>query len=363
MHKLDFYILKKFLTTFVFTLLLFTLISVVVDTSEKADDFVRSKLSSSQIFWQYYRGFIPYIMAFLFPLFAFISVIFFTSKMAGRSEIVAILASGVSFRRLLRPYVVGSALLAGILWLAGRNIIPKANELRVTFQANYVDRNSSYTSLNHTSENMYFRIDPFTYAGIRYYDTLTKSGTNFFMHTIKNNEVVYNLRSENMRWDETIKQWRLTNVVERRLNGLQEKLVRSDSVKMKLNIKPEDLRNDDYLKDKLSTVQLDKYIDQQTIRGTEGLNTLKVERYRRDSTPVSVIILTIMGMAVAARKRRGGSGMHLAVGFISAAAFILTDRFSTIFATKGNLPPVLAAWIPNILFCLVALYMYRKAPK
>lgn len=363
MQKLDFYILKKFLTTFVFTILLFTLISVVVDTSEKADDFVQSKLSTSQIFWQYYIGFIPYIIAFLFPLFAFISVIFFTSKMAGRSEIVAILASGVSFKRLLKPYVVGSTILAAILWLAGKSIIPKANELRVNFQANYVDKNSSYTALSHTNENVYFRIDSFTYAGIQYYSNAAKTGSNFFMHTIKNNEVVYNLRAEGIGWDEKTKQWQLTNVLERYLSGLQEKLIRKDSIKIKLNIKPEDLRNDDYLKDKLTTKQLDEYINQQALRGTEGLNTLKVERYRRDSTPVSVIILTIMGMAVAARKRRGGSGMHLALGFISAATFILTDKFSTIFATKGNLSPVLAAWIPNIVFCFVAFYMYRKAPK
>lgn len=360
---LDLYILKKFLKTFLFTILLFALIAVVVDMSEKADDFVRSKLSSKEIFWQYYIGFIPYIIAFLFPLFTFISVIFFTSKMAGRSEIVAILASGVSFRRLLRPYLIGSVLLAFILWGASRDIIPKANAIRTNFQTMYVDRNSNYNSITHSNENIYFRIDPTTYAGIRYYDTFSKSGTNFFMHQIKNNEVVYNLRAQNMHWDAAINQWRLNTVVERHLNGIKEQLTRTDSMKMKFNFRPSDLRTDEYLKDRLSTKDLDNYIEQQTLRGTEGLNTLRVERYRRDSTPVSIIILTIMGMAVAARKRRGGSGMHLAIGFIAAAAFILTDRFSTIFSTKGNLSPILAAWIPNILFSFVAFYMYKRAPK
>lgn len=361
--KLDLYILKKFLTTFLFTILLFAVIAVVVDLSEKADDFVRSKLSSKQIFLQYYIGFIPYIIAFLFPLFTFISVIFFTSKMAGRSEVVAILASGVSFRRLLYPYIIGSVLLALILWGGSRNLIPKANTIRVNFQATYVDRNSSYNALTHSSDNVYFRIDPFTYAGIRYYDTLTKSGSNFFMYQLKNNEIIYNLRAQNIRWDTAINQWRLTDIVERQLSGIKEKLTRTDSMKMKFNFRPSDLQTDDYMKDRLSTSDLDNYIEQQTIRGTEGLNTLKVERYRRDSTPVSLIILTVMGMAVAARKTRGGSGMHLAIGFIAAAAFILTDRFSTIFSTKGNLSPLLAAWIPNILFSVVAFYMYKKAPK
>lgn len=361
--KLDLYILKKFLLTFVFSILLFAVIAVVVDLSEKADDFVRSKLSSKQIFWKYYIGFIPYIIAFLFPLFTFISVIFFTSKMAGRSEIVAILASGVSFKRLLRPYLIGSILLALSLWGASRNLIPKANEIRVNFQAIYVDRNSSYNSLTHTSDNIYFRIDPFTYAGIRYYDTMGKTGTNFFMYQIKNNEVAYNLRAQNIRWDSAINQWKVNTIVERHIAGIKEKLTRSDSMKMKFNFRPADLQMDDYLKDRLSTKDLDNYIKQQTIRGTEGLNTLKVERYRRDSTPVSLIILTIMGMSVAARKRRGGSGMHLAIGFITAAVFILTDRFSTIFSTKGNLSPLLAAWIPNILFTIVAFYMYKRAPK
>ncbi len=363
MKKLDFYILKKFLKTFVFSIVLFALIAVVIDSSEKADDFVKSKLSSSQIFWQYYIGFIPYIISFLFPLFTFIAVIFFTSKMASRSEIVAILASGVSFKRLLRPYLVGSSLLALTLWIASRNLIPKANTIRTNFQTVYVDRNSSYNALAHTNENLYFRIDPSTYAGIRYYDTLSKSGTSFFIYQIKNDEVVYNLRAQNLRWNTSAKQWNLTNVVERHLSGVQENITRTDSLKMKFNFQPTDLRIDEYLKDQLSTTDLDAYIQQHTLRGTEGLNTLKVERYRRDSTPIALIILTIMGMAVASRKVRGGSGMHLAIGFIAAAAFILTDRFSTIFATKGNLSPILAAWIPNVLFSFVAFYMYKRAPK
>lgn len=363
MKKLDWYILKNFIFTFVFSILLFAVIAVVIDVSEKTDDFVKSGLPASRIITDYYYGFVPHIIALLFPLFVFISVIFFTSKMAGRSEIIAILASGTSFNRWLRPYWVGGLLLALVLWFANQYIVPKANQIRGSFEANYIDRNSSYQQLLNTSSNIYVRIDSFSYAGINYYDTLSKRGGPFFMSTIKGNQVVKNIRAEAIVWDTATRKWKLENVIERNIQGLNEVVSMKDARIMDFNFRPFDLSRDKYTKDKLTTPELDRFIRLEELRGSEGLNVLKVERYRRDAVCVTVILLTLIGAVVAGRKIRGGSGGHLAIGFVTAALFILADRFSTIFSTKGNLPPVMAAWIPNLIFVFVLYRLYQKAPK
>lgn len=363
MKKLDWYILKKFLSTFFFCIFLFTLIAVVIDISEKTDDFVKSGLTTTQIITHYYFGFVPHIMALLFPLFVFIAVIFFTSKMAGRSEIIAILASGISYRRMLLPYWVGGLLLSLTLWFANHMLIPRAQEIRTDFESRYVNGNSSYNPLLRTTNNIYFRVDTFTYAGIHYYDTASRSGGPFFMHRVVNNQLVYNLRAENMRWDTAKKKWTLQTVVERNLQPDGEKVVFEISKDMNFNFKPFDLARDEYAKNKLTTPELNQFIRLEELRGSEQINALKNERYKRDASAAAVMVLTLIGVAVASRKVRGGSGMHLAIGFLTAAMFILTDRFSTIFSTKGNLSPLLSAWIPTFLFIIVAYLFYRKAPK
>jgi len=364
MKKLDWYILKKFISTFFFSIFLFAVIAVVIDVSEKADDFVKSQLSASRIITDYYFGFIPHIIALLFPLFIFIAVIFFTSKMAGRSEIIAILASGTPFNRWLRPYLIGGVFLASILWLANQYVVPNANKIRGAFEATYVDRNSSYENLvNHQTTTYYLRIDSFTYAGMYNYDTVSKQGGTFFMYKIKNNRVIENTRATNISWDAAKNAWKLNNVFDRKIAGIQEQVATHDEQYMKFAFKPSDLNRDKYTKDKLTSPELRRFIELEKARGSENLNELIVELERRNATPVTVILLTLIGAVVAGRKVRGGSGSHLAVGFVTAALFILADRFSTTFATKGNLSPVLAAWIPNIIFLFVAYFLYKKAPK
>jgi len=363
MKKLDWYILRKFLTTFFFSIFLFAVIAVVVDVSEKTDDFVRSGLSIQQIITEYYYGFIPHIIALLLPLFVFIAVIFFTSKMANRSEIIAILASGTSYSRWLRPYWIGGIFLAGILWLANQWVVPKANQIRGSFEANYIDKNNTYNALVSTSSHIYLRIDSFTYAGIYSYDTLTKRGGPFFSFRMKNNKVTENMRADQIIWDTATRKWKLESVLVRKVYDLKEDITLIPEKVMNFNFKPLDLSRDKYTKDKLTTPELDRFIELEELRGSEGLNGLKVERYRRDATCITVLLLTLIGAIVAGRKVRGGSGVHLAVGFVTAALFILTDRFSTIFSTKGDLPPLLAAWIPNLIFIFVVIFLYRKAPK
>ncbi len=364
MFKLiDNYILKKFLGTFVFTMLVLTVIAVVIDTSEKADDFVKSGLSARQLVMVYYIGFIPFIMSMIYPLMVFIAVIYFSSKMAGRSEFIAILAGGVRYNRMLRPYLVGAIFLALIFWLASQYWVPKANEIRTDFQAVYVDRNSSYNGDPYRTNNFYLRVDPNTFVGFRYYDTVNKSASNFFLQKLKGNKVSYNIRAETVRWDPNKKDWKLTGVIERTIDGVKETLKKEDSLHVNLNVQPRELRRDDYLKDKLTTPELHQFIHMEEVRGSEGLNTFKVELYHRDATPFSVIIMALIGAIISSRKIRGGSGLHLAVGIVMAATFVVMDRFAVTFSTKGNLPPMLAAWLPNIVFSGVAWVLYVKTPK
>jgi lipopolysaccharide export system permease protein len=363
LKKLDWYILNKFLKVFFFSIFLFAVIAVVIDGSEKTDDFVRSGFSASEIFTRYYIGFIPHIIALLFPLFVFIAVIFFTSKMAGQTEIIAILASGTSYNRWLRPYLIGGVFLGLFLWISNLYFIPKANIVRGSFESAYVDSHSSYNALIQGSTDIYFKVDSFTYAGIYGYDTAAKRGNNFFIYKVEGDKVNYNLRAETILWDTAAKQWLLTEVIERKVFNNREKMDYSSTMHTNFGFLPLDLEKDKYTKDKLTTPQLIKQIKLEEIRGSEVLNELRIERYRRDATPITVLLLTLIGAIIAGHKVRGGSGSHLALGFIIAAVFIITDRFSTIFSTKGNLPPLLAAWIPNIIFVWVVYYLYKKAAK
>ncbi len=364
MKKIDKYILGKYLSSFFFCLLLLTVIVVVVDISEKTDDFVRSKLSATQIITDYYLGFIPRIDAMLFPLFVFIAVIFFTSKMAGRSEIIAILCSGVSYRRFLLPYVIGGLILSAMLWAGYQYVVPNANRKWGDFEKKYIDDLGVSGSTNGSyKQYIYFRIDSNTYATIKGYDTVTKTGNNFAIQKFVNNKMVYNLRALNFNWDSASRKWVLNNVLERTINEITETVTRTNQKFEWYNFRPLDLRKDDYLKDQMTTPDLNNFIKLEKMRGSEMLSTLQVERYNRDAIPVSVLILTLIGAVLASKKVRGGSGSHLALGVVISVLYILFSRFSVVFATKGDFAPWLAAWTPNILFGILAFYLYKVAPK
>lgn len=367
MKKLDWFIIKRLLVTFVFCMLLFTVIAVAVDSSEKTDDFVKTGLSNWEIFKQYYIGFIPFIWSLLFPLFVFIAVIFFTSKMAMRSEVIAILASGVSFRRFLRPYIIGGIFLAAILFVGRYYFIPKANVIYTTFMQEKLDKNNPLKNRQETNcfNCIFKRIDSNTYIGVKNYNPVTKTSGTFFLDRVKNGKVIYNIRAESLQWDTTggKQKWVVKKVLVRLVDSLGEKLHRYDSQPIKLNMVPSEMIKDEYQKDKLTTPELSKFIRREKLRGTEGLNSLIVEKHKRTATPVTVLLLTFIGAVIAARKTRGGSGLHLASGIIIAAVFIIADQFSTVFSVKGNFPPQIAAWLPNLFFTLVAFKLYRDAPK
>jgi lipopolysaccharide export system permease protein len=361
--KIDWYILKNFFVTFLFCMLLFTVIAIAVDSSEHTDDFVKAKLTTIQIIRQYYLGFVPWIWGLLYPLFVFIAVIYFTSRMAVRSEVVAIIASGTTYNRWLRPYLISGIIFAAGLWFANRYGIPKATAIRNAFMAKYIDSPNSGNDQDRCTNCFYKRIDSVTYVGIKFFDTTSKSASSFFLEKVRDGKVYYNLRSQRMEWDTSKRNWKLTSVTERRIDGTRETLREIRTMNIDLKLKPRDLTNDEYLKDKLTTPELNDFIQTEKLRGREGLEAFEVEGYRRSATPFTVLLLTMIGAVIAGRKTRGGSGLHLALGILIAALFILSDRFSTVFSVQGDLSPLLAAWLPNAVFTLVALYLYLNAPK
>jgi lipopolysaccharide export system permease protein len=364
MKKIDKYILSRYLITFLFCLLLFTAIVVVVDISEKTEEFSKSKLSNFRIMTDYYFGFIPRIDALLFPLFVFISVIFFTSKMAGRSEVIAVLSSGVTYRRFIMPFIAGGIILSSLLWLGYRYVVPVANKKWADFESKYIDSHNALVATNTSyKRNIYFKQDADTYIGIRGYDTISKTGNGFFAQKFKDNKLVYNIRAANINWDTAFKKWKLVGVSERKFNELNETVINDVEKRITYSFKPIDLRRDDYLKDQLKTPDLDAFIKAEKMRGSEMINTLQVERYNRDAIPMSVIILTIIGTVLASRKVRGGSGAHIALGVVLSMFYILLSRFSLVFATKGNFSPIIAAWMPNVIFAILAIFLYRRASK
>lgn len=363
MKTIDWYIIKKFFVTFFFCLIALSVLVIIVDLSEKTDDFAKTGLPAKTIITDYYFGFLPRIIAMLFPLFIFIAVIFFTSKMANRSEIIAILSSGTSFWRFLRPYLIGGILFTAFLWWANQYILPPANQKWATFNSKYIDFNYGGYENTSTISNKYFKLDSFSYAGIRYYDTTSRTGNTFFIQRFNKTNLVYNLRAQSIRWDTATRKWRLDNVTERTINGLHQQLKESETMQMNFNFKPRDLKRDEYMKDKLTTPELNEFIALEKSRGSGDVNSLMLEKQNRNANPASVFILTIIGATIASKKIRGGSGFHLAIGFMICVLYILVGRFSAVFSLKGNFNPIIAAWLPNVAFGILAWYLYRKAAK
>lgn len=359
MTKIDWYILRKFIGTFIYSLMVLLIISVVIDITEKVDDFMSNNLSLRTIVVDYYFGFIPHIAALLFPLFIFISVIFFTSKMAYRTEIIAILTAGVSFRRFMRPYVIGAFLFGGILWLGNRWVVPNANRIRTTFENTYIrSRDAGQTQYDRTT-----RVDSFTYVTFATYDPNYKSGSGFVMERVEGLNMTFKLRADRILWDSVTNSWKLDYVSMRRIRNLNETWWNKQDTILKMALTPKEMVEERNIQEAMTTPELNKFIAREELRGAEGLNIYYVEKYRRTSSAAAVVILSLIGAIIASRKIRGGSGLHLALGIVISASYIIFLQFSTVFSTKANLNPMLAVWIPNFLFGGLAIWLYMRAPK
>lgn len=354
MKILDRYILRKFLGTFFFAIIILAVIACVIDYSQKVDDFVKHKAPLLEIL-NYFKNFMPYMIALLYPLFVFIATIFFTSKLAYKSEIIAILASGTSFQRFTRPYVYGAMILGGMALLANHWVVPAANHQRLDFEDKYV-----HEAKIASRDNIHLRLSPELYVFLQGYNYKENSGYRFTAEKIKGIEMKEKLFADQVRYDSVKKEWKLTGVTIRTNDGLKESITYKDELTMKYPFSPKDLDEDNDVMQALTTPQLLRTIAKQKLRGIESLNFYYVELHRRTAQPFAGFILTIIGVCIASRRIRGGSGFHLALGIVISAVYIMLLQFSTTFSTKAGFNPFLAVWIPNIIFGAIAIYLFRK---
>lgn len=356
---IDFYIIKKFLGTFFFALILIIGIAVIFDVSEKIDDFMEKHATLKQVVFDYYLNFIPYFAVLFSSLFTFIAVIFFTSKMAYNTEIIAILNSGMSFRRLMYPYMIGAAILATFSFVLSNYVIPDSNRRRIAFEEVYV-RNSAY---NYTKVNIHRQLDPGLLIYMERFSNSSEMGTRFSMERYKGDTLVSKLMSDYIKWDSIKNKWTIYNYYIRNIDGLKETIVKGNQIDTTLKIHPDEFKRRENFVETMSLGELNDLIKEQKLQGTENINMMIIERDKRVAFPFSTFILTMIGVTVSTRKIRGGIGVQIGTGLGLSFSYILFMQFSSQFAISGTLSPFLAAWIPNIIFAVISVILYRMAPK
>jgi lipopolysaccharide export system permease protein len=355
---IDWYIIKKYLGTFSFTLAIFTVIIVIFDVSEKLDDFLRHQAPISEIIFSYYAGFIPFYLNFLSPLINFIAVIFFTAKMADQTEIVPILSSGVSFKRFLRPYVISSTVIFFVTLIFNLFIIPETNQLKIDFENTYVNPKSDNSKMF-----THMQIDKDSYVYIENFDNNQKVGYKFMLEKFTGDDLKEKLIADKITWDSLKLKWKIENYTIRKIDGLKENMVSGTSKDTTLDMRPKDFEIYDNIYQAMNMRELNNRIKKEEIRGTGVMVDLQLEKYKRFVYPFSAYILTLMGVSLSSRKVRGGIGLPLGIGIILSFTYILFIQFTTMFALKGGLPPLIAVIIPNIVFGIIGVYLLIKAPK
>lgn len=359
MKKIDKYIITKFLGTFVYAIGIIILIAVVFDISEKLDDFFEAKVTLKQIVVEYYLNFIPYFVNLFTPLFIFISVIFFTAQMANRVEIIAILNAGVSFRRLLMPYLFCSLVLAGFSFLMGSYVIPKANQRRLDFDNKYL-RNLYELR----TRNYHVQTKPGQFVYFENLSNRDKVGYLFTLEKFEQNKLSYKLSADRALWDTVAQRWTLENYFERQITGSNKDICRQG---LRLDTAFEftlyDFLQRDNIIETMSPRELENFIQQEKLRGSGKLVYAQLEKHKRIAFPFAAFILTIIGVSLANRKIRGGIGLQIVGGILLSFSYILFMQISTTFATNSNLPAWLAQWIPNFIFIIIAIWMLRFAQK
>jgi lipopolysaccharide export system permease protein len=359
LKKIDLYILKKFLGTFFFAILLIISISVVFDFTEKVDDFIEKEAPLKAIVFDYYRNFIPYFANLFTPLFVFIAVIFFTSKMAYNTEIIAILSSGVSFRRMMYPYFLGALIIGVFSYLLGGYIIPPANQTRIKFENEFV-LHKKETGL----KNMHMQIEPGVFVYMGNYYSYNERGEFFSLEKFEGKDLKLKLSARSVNYDTATGNWRLKNYVMREiLEDKKQIITKGNSLDTTIAMKPADFKEERKFFEMMNNTQLNQYIEEQKQRGVGNIEEFVIEKYRRFANPFSAFILTLIGVSLASRKVRGGMGLHIGIGISLSFGYILFMTISTTFAVNGNMNPLLAVWIPNIVFTMIGVVLYLRAPK
>ena len=358
--RLDTYIIRKFIGTYIYSILLIISISIVFDINENLAKFTTNHAPLKAIVFDYYANFVPYFANLFSPLFVFIAVIFFTSKLAGNSEIIAMLACGTGFKRLLRPYLISAALIAALNFYLGSYIIPQGTVIRQNFESLYKN-NKKITS----AINVQLQVAPGVIAFMSQYDDVTKTGYGFTLDKFENKKLVSTLSANIVQYDtisDSRYHWTVHNYKIRTLTGMREKITSGLKLDTLIMMEPMDLVFSKGQQETLTSPELRRYISKQQERGSQNVVQYEVEYHKRIATSFASFILTIIGASLSSRKRKGGMGMYLGIGLALSFSYILLQTISATFAIQANTPAMLAAWIPNILYSFIAYYCYRQAP-
>lgn len=357
---MDWYIIKKFIGTYIYSIALIISISIVFDVNENLAKFATYHAPLRAIVFDYYMNFVPYFANLFSPLFVFIAVIFFTSKLAGNSEIIAMLACGMSFKRLLRPYLISAALIAVLNFYLGAYVIPKGTVVRHDFESLYKNNKK-----NTTATNIQLMVDKGTVAYISQYDDIRKTGYGFSLYKFDKKKLVSHMTASVIQYDtisDSRYHWKARNYKIRELKGMREKITSGSEIDTLIQMEPMDLIFSKGQQETFTSPELKRYISKQQERGSSNVVQYEVEYHKRIATSFASFILTIIGVSLSSRKRKGGMGMYLGIGLALSFSYILLQTISSTFAINADTPPMLAAWIPNILYAFIAYYCYRQAP-
>lgn len=360
--RVDRYIVYKFLSTYIFLITIIVVIAVIFDFNEKIDKLTQSHAPLQKIVFDYYVNFVPYFANLFSPLFVFIAVIFFTSKLADNSEIIAMKSTGMSFRRLLRPYMFSAALISLTTYLLGAYVIPQSNVARVNFENRYIKKKTDITSV----DNVQMQVDTGVVAYITHFDNVTKSGYGFSLDKFVDKKLVSHLTAQSIQYDTlsdrrfswTIRQYKIRTLV-----GRREKLESGQKLDTIIVMEPKDFFYVRGQQETMTVPELDEFIDRQKLRGAAGVSTFEVEYHKRFATPFAAFILTLIGVSLSCEKRKGGMGASIGVGIALSFTYILFQTVSSTFAINAGWPAMFAVWLPNIIFAIIAAVLYRRTPQ
>ena len=358
--RMDWYIIKKFIGTYIYSILLIISISIVFDVNENLAKFTNYHAPLRAIVFDYYANFVPYFANLFSPLFVFIAVIFFTSKLAGNSEIIAMLACGMSFKRLLRPYIFSAALIATLNFFLGAYIIPKGTVVRHDFESLYKNNKK-----NTSASNIQLMVDRGVVAYISQYDDIRKTGYGFSLYKFENKKMVSQMNANVIQYYTIAEEryhWKVRNYKIRTLTGMREKITIGNEIDTLIQMEPMDLVFSKGQQETFTSPELLRYISKQQERGSSNVVQYEVEYHKRIASSFASFILTIIGVSLSSRKRKGGMGLYLGIGLALSFTYILLQTISATFAINAGTPPMLAAWIPNILYAVIAYFCYRQAP-
>lgn len=358
-RKMDWYIIKKFLGTYFFAITLIISIAVVFDVNEWIDNFINNKAPVKAIIFDYYANFIPYFSNLFSPLFVFISVIFFTSKLAENSEIIAMMSTGMSFRRLLRPYMISAAIIAVLTYGMGAYVIPKGNVTRLNFEDKYKKKKKT-----EYVRNVQVEVDSGVIAYMERYENYNKTAYRFSLDKFVDKKLVSHLTAKSATYDTTtVNKWTLKNYMIREMDGMKETITKGERLDSIIKMEPQDFLIMKGQQETMTSSELSAYIERQRRRGFANIKEFEIEYHKRIAMSFASFILTIIGVSLSSRKVKGGMGMYLGAGLALSFSYILFQTVSATFAVNGNASPFMAVWVPNIVYTFIAIYLYRKAPR